>query len=292
MRTCLIPLLAATLAFFTGCASTQSPTTHDTRPGVARMAGVDVAYTDSDPGSGRDAVVLVHGWSSDSTVWEEQIEPLAHDFRVIAIDLPGHGNSGKPDIPYTMDFQAEAVAAVMTHAGANRGVMVGHSNGTPVVRQFYRRHPGRTLALIAVDGTLLSIIPEGMLDTVLTSLQSPEYLSMVKSLFRPMLSPDLTDEQVNRLFRMVERTPQHVMISTLRAANEPDIWVKDPIDAPLQLILAEGFNWTPDYLREVRTQWPHADIHLLRGVTHMLFLDDPHAFRALLRGFISTNDLL
>ncbi|MEO8348934.1 MAG: alpha/beta fold hydrolase, partial [Acidobacteriota bacterium] len=82
-------------------------------------------------GSGREALVLVHGWSGDASVWRFQVPELAKHFRVISIDLPGHGASDKPETAYTMSFFAGAVEAVMLDLGVDRAVLVGHSMGTP-----------------------------------------------------------------------------------------------------------------------------------------------------------------
>jgi pimeloyl-ACP methyl ester carboxylesterase len=73
---------------------------------------------------------------------------------VIALDLPGHGQSDKPQIAYTMDLFANAIDAVMRDAKVERAVLVGHSMGTPVARQFYRKYPQKTLAIVIVDGGL------------------------------------------------------------------------------------------------------------------------------------------
>ena len=248
---------------------------------VARFAGVDVVYTDTDPGSGRDAIVLVHGWASGRVVWEEHVARLGRRHRVLAVDLPGHGDSGSPPLAYPMDFQADAVASVMTHAGAGRGVMVGHSNGTPVVRQFYRRHPQRTLGLVAVDGTLVGgMVSEGMVEAAMSQLQAPGFRETLMGFVRPMLSPRLTKAQRERVIGMMDAVPQHVLVATLRSANDPAIWVEDPIEAPLLVILARAPMWNLRYRQRVAALSPRADVHTFGDVTHLLFMDDPDAFQA------------
>jgi pimeloyl-ACP methyl ester carboxylesterase len=89
-------------------------------------------------GSGPQTLLFVHGWSCDLSVWRLQVPAFASKARVIVIDLPGHGRSDAPDIPYTMDLFAKAVDAVLRDAGLSRAILIGHSMGTPVVRQFYR----------------------------------------------------------------------------------------------------------------------------------------------------------
>ncbi len=109
------------------------------RSHFATLDGVRIHYTNY--GAGEKALLLVHGWSSDETVWKKQAPELAKTMRVITVDLPGHGQSDQPEIDYTMDYYARALDAVLRDAGVKKAVLAGHSNGTPVVRQFYRRYP-------------------------------------------------------------------------------------------------------------------------------------------------------
>src|SRR4030095_2397076 len=123
--------------------------------GEARYAKLDghrVHYESY--GAGREALVFVHGWTCNLTFWSRQVTLFAAKTRVIAVDLPGHGQSDKPEIAYNMDLCARSIDAVLVDARVDRAVLVGHSMGTPVIRQFYRKHPEKTLGLVIVDGPL------------------------------------------------------------------------------------------------------------------------------------------
>jgi len=63
-----------------------------------------------------EAIVLIHGWSCRLDYWRDQIPEFAKRTRVIAIDLPGHGQSDKPELTYSMDLFARAVDAVLRDA--------------------------------------------------------------------------------------------------------------------------------------------------------------------------------
>src|SRR5262245_37698543 len=92
-------------------------------------------------GSGKEALVFVHGWTCNLNFWKANIPAFVNQKRVIAIDLPGHGESDKPQTTYSMDLFARAVDAVLQDAQVERAVLLGHSMGTPVIRQFYRKYP-------------------------------------------------------------------------------------------------------------------------------------------------------
>src|SRR5688572_16978003 len=181
----LLAAIALAATNLVGCASGPSapatapaeaaPVTAPTQAAASRFATHDgnrVRY--ESVGSGREAIVLVHGWSGDTSVWRFQVPELAKRARVIAFDLPGHGASDKPETAYSMDFFAGAVEAVMLDAGVDRAVLVGHSMGTPIIRRFLRHYPDKTLALVAVDGALQNLY-SGMLDPLIAQLRQPGY---------------------------------------------------------------------------------------------------------------------
>src|SRR5262245_37588229 len=105
-------------------------------------------------GKGAQALVFVHGWTCDLTAWRAQAGVLKEVPRSLFIDLPGHGRSDRPQKELTMALFARAVEAVLRDAGVDKAVLVGHSMGTPVVREFYRLFPEKTGALVHVDGPL------------------------------------------------------------------------------------------------------------------------------------------
>src|SRR5580700_10291420 len=108
-------------------------------------------------GAGNQTVILVHGWTCDSSSWDAQVPVLARRYRVITIDLPGHGKSDSPkDGKFSMDLFARAVEAVRAEAQADRVVLVGHSMGTPVVVRYARLYPKHTAGLVFVDGLMAS----------------------------------------------------------------------------------------------------------------------------------------
>src|SRR5258708_6788922 len=102
----------------------------------ASVDGFDIHWTSA--GKGAKTVILIHGWTGDESIWSAQVPALVTaKYRVITLDLPGHGRSGSPkDGKFTMDLFARAIEAVREEAKVNRAVLVGHSMGTPIVRQY------------------------------------------------------------------------------------------------------------------------------------------------------------
>lgn len=73
-------------------------------------------------GKGKKTVILVHGWTCDESVWSRQVPALAQNYRVITLDLPGHGQSGSPaDGKFSMDLFARAVEGAARGEGEESG---------------------------------------------------------------------------------------------------------------------------------------------------------------------------
>ncbi|MDQ5857708.1 MAG: alpha/beta hydrolase, partial [Acidobacteriota bacterium] len=242
-------------------------------------------------GSGREAIVLVHGWSGDTSVWRFQVPELAKRARVIAIDLPGHGASDKPETAYTMDFFAAAVEAVMHDAGVDRAVLAGHSMGTPVIRQFYRLYPDKTLALVAVDGALQNLY-SGMLDPLIAQLREPGYKEVAAKFVSSMFFNPGTETVRDATLASTLATPQHVLVGSFEGMREPAIWKDDPIGVPLLVVNAKAPFWTPEYVEYVRKLAPQVDYRVIEGPGHFLMLEKPAEFNAALLDFLQKQKLL
>ena len=257
----------------------------------ATFEKVRVHYKDF--GSGRQAIVFVHGWTCDMTSWREQVPAFAGRTRVLLVDLPGHGKSDAPRREYTMAFFAEAVAAVLRDAGVDRAILVGHSMGTPVVRQFYRLHPASTAALVAVDGALRPYTRDTAAIQKFTSqFRGPDYrkaqLAMLDGMFSASASPQIKDSVV----KVSLATPQHVLTGALDAMFDPAIWKDDGIRVPLLAVVDANPAWTPEYEAYVRGLGRDVEYRVVQGGGHFLMLERPEDFNRILSDFLVRRGLL
>ena len=115
----------------------------------------------SDRGTSSRTVVLVHGWKGSHRLWDPAIHRLARDFRVIACDNRGMGESDKPSGPYDFDVLADDLAFVLETLGVRDATLVGWSMGCTISLQYLARGGDRAAALVLVNGPLkLSQTPE------------------------------------------------------------------------------------------------------------------------------------
>src|SRR5258707_7922617 len=201
-------------------AAAQKPATVESR--FTTLDGARIHYVNY--GKGDEALVLIHGWTCNLDNWRDQFADFAKRNRVIALDLPGHGQSDKPQVTYSMDYFARAVDAVMRDAKVKRAVLVGHSMGTPVARQFYRKYPEKTLAIVIVDGSLRPFADKVMMDRLIDGFRGANYKEAVSQMLTAINGPNLSTETRERIKASSLNTPQHVIVSAMQGMADPSFW--------------------------------------------------------------------
>jgi len=251
---------------------------------------VKVHYTNY--GKGDTALFFVHGWSCDETVWGEQAPALAEKIRVITIDLPGHGQSEKPKtIEYTMDLYAHVIDAVMRDADVKSVILVGHSNGTPVIRQYYRKFPAKVKALVIVEGPLRPFFDKTNMEKFIAPLRGADYPQAAGQLIDSMTQSIKDAALRDKIKALMLKTPQYVAVTEFEASVDPDLWKEDKIDLPVLVILAKQPVWTAEYEQFVRGLAPKVDYQVWENVSHFLMMEKPREFNAALSTFLEKNQL-
>ncbi|CAK0740542.1 putative Alpha/beta hydrolase [Azospirillaceae bacterium] len=146
-------ILLSLVAFWTSVASAE--------PGAEAFAGPEgakVYYVEA--GVGSKAIVLIHGWSCDRTVWKAQIPVLERQYRVLALDMPGFGRSDKPDVLYDIPTLARGVVAVVKKARAEKVVLVGHSMAFAVALTAAAELGDIVAGVVSVDGGVFPSVPD------------------------------------------------------------------------------------------------------------------------------------
>lgn len=244
-------------------------------------------------GKGSDALVFVHGWTCDMTYFAEQIPHFAKSGRVIAIDLPGHGKSDAREIDYTQPLFAESIARVLDRAKVKRAVIVGHSMGTPVARQFYRMYPKRTLGIVALDGSVKAMITDqSRIDALMANLRGANYKALATAMIDGMLAAAPDSPYKTAIRTTMLATPQHVVAGAAAGMFDLKYWNDDPIAVPTLMLLAKSPLWTDEYQAYARKLVPTMDYVVLDGVSHFLHTEKPAEVNAAIDAFLVKHKLL
>ena len=287
-RNAVISGACAVAMLLGGCAAGPADGEHevDFRGGAVRYTLLHA--TDDEPSE--PAVVFVHGWASSRSFWREQMDGLRGERRLVAIDLPGHGESDDVEAEHSFNLYAEAIDAVLEAAGVERAVLVGHSNGVPTVRQFWRRYPDRAAGLVAVDGALREF-PESteQWEAFVASLGSPDFMESASSVVEQITTGMPDEAERGRVRETMLATPQRVMAGGIAANLREGVWARDRIGVPLLVINSDADYWTPEYIEHVRGLSDDVEYEVIGGVSHFLMMDEPERFNGMLLDWLERH---
>lgn len=267
-------------------------TSVSSQPPVDRWATLDgnkVHYYDIGDAKAKNALVFIHGWSCNADFWKTNYNAFPN-YRVIAIDLLGHGKSDAPYLDYTMERFARSVDAVLSNAKVKKAVLVGHSMGMPVARRFYKLFPEKTLAIVDVDMPVLPFAKKEDLKKFAESVTG-NYPESTEKFIDGMITQIKENETKAFIRRSMLSTPKHVSVSALNETFGETAWVEDRIDVPVLAIVAKTAMWNPTKEDFVKIA-PKVDFQLWTDVSHFLMMERPALFNGQVKGFIMRNKLL
>lgn len=175
-------------------------------------AGQDIHYRDEGP-KDAPALLLIHGSNASLHTWDDWVNRLKADYRLIRLDLPGHGLSGPhPERDYSAKAMIGAVQAIAQSADIDQFTLIGSSMGGWVSWRFALAHPGQVSKLVLVSGsgprpanTSKRNIPLGFRLAQIAGLNA----LMTKLTPRGLIEKSLTQSMVNPVFVTKERVDRY-----------------------------------------------------------------------------------
>jgi pimeloyl-ACP methyl ester carboxylesterase len=260
--------------------------------GAVLVASLSAATVDglsihsSSTGTGSATLVFVHGWTCDSSSWAAQVPAFAKKYRVITLDLPGHGQSASPkDGKFSMDLFARAVEMVRAEAKADRIALVGHSMGAPVIRQYAKLYPTRVAALVAVDGPLdMRAFPAPQPGQGPPPMTGPEGLKAREGMIRGMFTPQTPPLLQKQILTMMLKAPEATAAGAMASVFDPSLRDADVIRMPALAVYA-GTATVPDVER-TKQILPNYEAMQIVGTGHFLMMEQPDEFNRLVTAFL------
>lgn len=241
-------------------------------------------------GSG-PAVVLIHGLSEDRTLWDDQIDDLARDYKVIAYDVRGHGRSEKPHTDYSLDLLVEDLRALLEALGETQATLVGFSLGGMISQAFTLAHPEMVKAMVLVD--TVARFPNG--GAMFAERSKTAELQGMAPLVDGMLSRWFTPEYIAKNPERMASFRNKVLANdpiafaaTCRVAVGFDLLDRlSEIKAPTLLLYGEHDLATPVALgKEIQSRIKGAELKIIEGAAHTGPVERPETFNRLLLEFL------
>lgn len=252
-------------------------------------------------GSGPNPIMMIHGWACDHTFLDAQTDEFSKAHRVLALDLPGHGQSEAP-APLTIDAMVAAVEAVRAAAKVNQLTLVGHSMGAIVVREYAKLYPARTKAVIFLDGSIFQL-PPGAADRArwaeginrMAQTFGPANAKQVRernvSVFLSNLYPDDTSRELRMsiLRKMLATSPETAQ-AAMAAMTDLKLWGDDKLNVPA-LALRAGRQQPPNEEVYLKSIFPNLEYKFMPGMSHFLMMEHPAKVNQEIRTFLKASKL-
>ena len=235
-------------------------------------------------GEGEPALVFIHGWCCDRSYWSEQLPHFAEKYKVVAIDLAGHGESELGHKEWTMGAFGEDVVAVLNKLNLEQVVLIGHSMGGFVILEAGRQMPQLVIGLVGVD-TLNDFgekLTQEQIDDWLAPVRS-NFVEATRNNVRTMFTPNSDSTLVEKIVADMSSAPQEVGLGALEGyidfQNNEIIQVLQEVIAPITCINSDLY---PTNVETNQRYVPSFKAKIMSGVGHFNMMEDPETFNRLL----------
>lgn len=228
-------------------------------------------------------IVVLHGWGAHIEAVESIVAPLAAETEVIAVDLPGFGESAEPPEPWSSEEYAEFVAALLASEGIARAHLIGHSRGGAIAICLAARHPELIGRLVLCDSAGLRP-KRGWRYRRRVAVAK---LGRVVGLFGAP-GRKLQDRMRSRVASSDYAEASPAMRETFRRVIAENLADRLPrISAPSLLVWGDADEDTPLWMGErMEELLPDGALVVFEGAGHFAYADQPGRFAQLTRTFL------
>jgi pimeloyl-ACP methyl ester carboxylesterase len=256
-----------------------------------RIGGVKTPTYEAGPRDRGEAVVFVHGVPGPSDDWE-RLAPRTSEFsRVVAMDLPGYGRADRPDdFDYTIAGYGRHIGALLDELGVTRAHLVMHDFGAGFGLSWAKDQPKSLASVTLINSGILSgyrwhkyakAWQTPLLGELIQATATTTLVHRALSMDNPRPLPRSFAEQI---MRFADRGHKRAVLKLYRATRDPDrtfapvARATKNLDVPACIVWGDGDPYLPTkYGEQQRDFFPRAEFHLLPGLGHWPFIDDPEA---------------
>ena len=252
--------------------------------------GVEIVYYEK--GTGNKTLLFIHGYGCNSKYWWAQLQHFSKNYRVISIDIGGHGESGTNRNDYTMANFGGDVVAVMNEENIKQSYLIGHSMGGPVALEAAVVLQDRVTAIIGVD--TFHNIAKGpaspfvklMVNTMFRFRQSSSTNDAVTKQFREDANLDLNN-WVSQKAETTNPRASRGSLSSIIAMDYPTQLKK--INVPI--ITLNSRFWMDTEVEEGHKEYSKYEVSFIDEVGHYVMMEKPTYFNKWLDGVLDERTI-
>lgn len=238
---------------------------------------IELSYLEQGAG---EALILIHGLGANADSWRPQVDALAKNYRVIAMDLRGHGQSGfRAEEPITVRALADDVAALIQNLGVERAHFCGISMGGMIALEIFVRYGGQVSSLILADTTAFFPPPQAR-EELLRHFDHLEMAEWGQAMALRVLRRGAPPEQRQEVAHMLAANRRAVYRQGLLATFESDYrWVLPQVNLPTLILVGEEDQATPvGYAGYLHKHIQGSVLQVISQAGHFANLENPAAF--------------
>jgi len=255
-----------------------------------KAANTEISFYEE--GNGKP-IVLIHGFAGGKEYWDKVLPELTKEYRVIAIDLPGHGESGMVNDSYKIEDYAFLVKDFLDHLGIEKVTMFGHSLGGYITLAFAELYPQYLNGFSLVHSTAnadTTDAKEGR-DTNSEKIQKQGTDSFIEELSKKLFSPanlELNIVEISEIVKIGLKTSVKGLVSALSAMkNRPDRnHVLEETELPVLLVAGELDQIVPPE-KTFTVDKPNIQKYLIKNSGHMSMFEQPQDLVRAMNEFLS-----
>lgn len=242
--------------------------------------GIPIRYQVT--GKGEPALVFVHGWCCDRTYWDQQVPHFSKNYKVVTIDLAGHGESGLDRKEWTTQSFGQDVAVVVKKLDLKKVILLGHSMGGGVIAEATLLIPKRVIGLVGVDtfNTIERKFTREQIDQFLAPSRA-DFVKGTQNFIRAiMFYPDADPALVDKIANDMASAPPEVGLGAMEAIFNLDLpALLDKVKVPVYCVNADKF---PIDIEAGKRHTVSFKVKIMPKVGHFLMMEDPKTFNRLL----------
>lgn len=248
----------------------------------------------SESGNGDKVLLFLHGYLETLYIWEEFRAMFPDSYRIIAIDLPGHGLSGSHPESDTMRFDAETVNGFLLSKSIDKVVLIGHSMGGYVAQEFYRLFPEKVLALAHINSNPYADNPDkkAQREKEIQLIGQGRLVSLAQIAIPNMYAKANLRKCDAKIVETIEICETHdplgicAVVRGLMSRSDSTELLRNA-GVPVLFVFGDSDSYaSKEVISNIIQALPEARSVIVPGVGHNSFIEDPQAVKGIVLEFL------